>query len=106
MTQDSRLLLRQGERARRQLRARHPLAEYANDYRSEDYWTMLRAAASDAGVPETTAGKVRLLGCGRMHAKTVGTNLICKGLAELRWDEGRREWLLRATPAGLEALHA
>jgi hypothetical protein len=85
---------------------RHPLAEYANDYRGEDYWTLLQASATDAGVPETIAGTARLLGCGREHAATVATNLKRKGLAALRWDEGRREWRLRATEAGAELVEA
>jgi hypothetical protein len=77
-----------------------PLDEYARDYRAGDYWTLLRAAATDEGAPETKAGQARLLGCGRMHADTVKTNLVRKGLADLAWDRERREWRLRATDAG------
>lgn len=83
---------------------RHPLAEYENDYRADDYWTMLKASATERAVPETIAGQARLLGCGRMHAQTVATNLQRKGLVKLRFDRERREWLLRATDAGRDAL--
>lgn len=79
------------------------LKQYRRDRGAADYLRLLRAA-TEPGVPDSKAGRARLLGCGPEHAETVTTNLVRHGLVELVYHQAQREWFYRATGAGVALL--
>ncbi len=66
------------------------LKQYRRDRGGADYLRLLRAS-TEPGVPDSKAGRARLLGCGPEHADTVTTNLARYGLVELVFHQASRE---------------